>query len=134
MPTPPTFKNRYLDPNHPANNGGLLGLLTGGALTPDPQKQKQRMLEAIAAQEKAVREQQQLQMAQLRTQLAQMGLSPQQQQEQIEQYEKAFQLQLDQLRQQAEWVEKGQRRIVQVRQPHHRQGLFMTNGNRTSST
>lgn len=115
VPNPATFKNRYLDPNHPANNGGLLGLLTGGTLAPDPKKQKQQILDAIAAQEKMVREQQQLQMAQLRTQLVQMGLSPQQQEEYIKQYEQAFQQQLDQLRVQAEWVEKGQRRIVQVR-------------------
>lgn len=35
------FKNRYLDSNHPANTGGLLGLLSGGHLTSDSQKRKQ---------------------------------------------------------------------------------------------
>ncbi|RMZ87750.1 hypothetical protein DV736_g5022, partial [Chaetothyriales sp. CBS 134916] len=29
QPPPPSFKNRYLDPNHPATNDGLLGLVSG---------------------------------------------------------------------------------------------------------
>ncbi|KAH8703687.1 hypothetical protein BGW36DRAFT_278623, partial [Talaromyces proteolyticus] len=34
----PNFKNRFLDPNHPAANGGLLGLVSGGYLTRDRKK------------------------------------------------------------------------------------------------
>lgn len=29
-----TFKSRYADPNHPANSGSLIGLLTGGHVNP----------------------------------------------------------------------------------------------------
>lgn len=34
VPLARPFKNRYLDPSHPATNGGLIGLLSGGYLTP----------------------------------------------------------------------------------------------------
>ncbi|WJG35586.1 uncharacterized protein FOBCDRAFT_203571 [Fusarium oxysporum Fo47] len=36
------FSNHYQGPNHPASNGGVFGLLLGGKLTPDHEKQKQR--------------------------------------------------------------------------------------------
>lgn len=36
VPLARPFKNRYLDPNHPATNGGLIGLLSGGYLAPGP--------------------------------------------------------------------------------------------------
>ncbi|KAJ9421122.1 hypothetical protein QL093DRAFT_2083747 [Fusarium oxysporum] len=35
------FSNRYLDPNHPASNDGVLGLLSEGELTPDLEKQRE---------------------------------------------------------------------------------------------
>ncbi|KAB8070022.1 hypothetical protein BDV29DRAFT_181698 [Aspergillus leporis] len=107
------FKNRYLDPNHPANNGGLLGLLSGGHLTPNPEKTKERMQTALATQEKAVREQQTLGMARLHQQLQMMNLSLEQQRDYVQKYQDAYDLQLQQIQQQAEWVTQGQRRITQ---------------------
>lgn len=108
------FSNRYLDPNHPASNGGLLGLLSGGKLTRDPEKQKEAMKSAMAAQEKAVRDQQAAQMASLGTALQGMGLTPEQQRDYIQQYEIAYAMQQQQFQQQAELLEHGQRRINRV--------------------
>lgn len=34
----PTFKSRYNDPNHPANSGSLISLLTGGAIKTTPRQ------------------------------------------------------------------------------------------------
>ncbi|KAF5632677.1 hypothetical protein F52700_6213 [Fusarium sp. NRRL 52700] len=105
------FSNRYLDPNHPASNGGLLGLLSGGKLTPDLEKQRETMHSALAEQEQAIRDQQALQMSNLGSVLQGMGLTPEQQRSYIEQYESAYELQLQQFQQQSELMEHGQRRI-----------------------
>ncbi|EWZ40661.1 hypothetical protein FOZG_09305 [Fusarium oxysporum Fo47] len=61
------FSNHYQGPNHPASNGGVFGLLLGGKLTPDHEKQKQResMRSVMAEQEQAIRDQQALQMSNL---------------------------------------------------------------------
>lgn len=40
----PSFDNRYLDPNHAATNNGLIGLLSGGMITTDPEKKKRQRL------------------------------------------------------------------------------------------
>ncbi|EWZ81967.1 hypothetical protein FOWG_14381 [Fusarium oxysporum f. sp. lycopersici MN25] len=91
--TPQTpFSNHYLDPNHPASNGGVLGLLLGGKLTPDHEKQKQResMRSVMAEQEQAIRDQQALQMSNLGSVLQGMGLTPEQQRSYIKQYESAY--------------------------------------------
>ncbi|KAF5536398.1 hypothetical protein FMEXI_10344 [Fusarium mexicanum] len=105
------FSNRYLDPNHPASNGGLLGLLSGGKLTPDREKQVESMRSAMAEQEQAIRDQQALQMSNLGSVLQGMGLTPEQKRSYIEQYESAYELQLQQLQQQSELLEHRQRRI-----------------------
>ncbi|KAJ5226162.1 hypothetical protein N7468_007387 [Penicillium chermesinum] len=34
----PAFKSRFSDPNHPANNGSLTSLITGGAISQSPRK------------------------------------------------------------------------------------------------
>lgn len=108
------FSNRFLDPNHPASNGGLLGLVSGGKLVPDRQKQKETMQSAMAVQEQAVREQQAAQMAQLDQVLEGMDLTPAQRRDYIQQYENAYELQLQQLQQQTDLLEQGQRRINRV--------------------
>ncbi|CAK7222647.1 hypothetical protein SBRCBS47491_004930 [Sporothrix bragantina] len=109
-PTKP-FSNRFLDPNHPASNGGLLGLVSGGKLTPDREKQKETIRSAMADQEQAVRSQQAAQMAQLDQVLQGMNLTPEQRTEYIQQYESAYELQLQQFQQQSDLLEQGQRRI-----------------------
>ena len=109
-----SFSNRYLDPNHPASNGGLLGLLSGGKLTPDPEKQKEQMRVAMADQAEVVRDMQSAQMANLYAALQGMGLTPQQQRDYIQQYETANALQLQQLEEQSKLLEQGQRRIHRV--------------------
>lgn len=48
------FSNRYLDPNHPATNGGLIGLISGGALSPDPETKLRRKMERINEEERRV--------------------------------------------------------------------------------
>lgn len=112
------FSNRYLDPNHPANNGGLLGLLSGGKLTQVVEKQKLQMKSAMAAQEQAVRDQQSAQMAQMGTALQGMGLTPEQQRDYVRQYETAYAQQLQQFQQQSEMLEHGQRKINKVSDSH----------------
>lgn len=107
QPTLPSFKNRYLDPNHPATNGGLLGLVSGGHLTPDAEKLNQRMQSSLHAQTKAIQEQQAATMENLGQQLKLMNLPPAQEQAYIKQYEDAFQLQEQQLSQQAKLVNNG---------------------------
>jgi hypothetical protein len=36
------FASRYADPNHPANSGSLVALVTGGALNPEARRQRKR--------------------------------------------------------------------------------------------
>ncbi|CAK7224210.1 hypothetical protein SEUCBS140593_005495 [Sporothrix eucalyptigena] len=111
VPQTKPFPNRYLDPNHPASNGGLLGLISGGKLTPNVEKQKETMRSAKATQEQAIRDQQAAQMANLNQVLQGMGLTPEQQQDYIRQYESAYELQLQQFQQQSELLEQSHRRI-----------------------
>ncbi|KNG90957.1 hypothetical protein ANOM_000717 [Aspergillus nomiae NRRL 13137] len=62
------FKNRYLDPNHPATNGGLIGLLSGGVLTPDPETRRRKALRRVEEEEQRVMEQYYQQMDSIRSQ------------------------------------------------------------------
>ncbi|CZR53392.1 uncharacterized protein PAC_03270 [Phialocephala subalpina] len=39
----PKFSSRYADPNHPANSGSLISLLTGGHVNPAARKQQRRI-------------------------------------------------------------------------------------------
>lgn len=48
------FSNRYLDPNHPAVNGGLIGLLSGGVLSPTPEQRAQKKAGRIDDEERRV--------------------------------------------------------------------------------
>ncbi|CAI7655021.1 unnamed protein product [Penicillium glandicola] len=48
------FNNRYLDPNHPAVNGGLIGLLSGGVLSRAPDRRAQRTAGRIDSEERRV--------------------------------------------------------------------------------
>ncbi|KAJ5239495.1 hypothetical protein N7468_004114 [Penicillium chermesinum] len=48
------FSNRYLDPNHPAVNGGLIGVLSGGLLSPSPEQRAQKKAGRIEDEEKRV--------------------------------------------------------------------------------
>jgi len=113
-PEPVQFKNKYLDPNSAASNGGVLGLVSGGRLTRDPEKTKQRTQAAMAFQEQAIREQQSAMMATIQQQLQAMSLPPEQQQEYLKQYQDLYGLQLQQIQQQSDLVERGQmqRRVV----------------------
>lgn len=72
------------------------------------------MRSVIVAQEQAVRDQQSAQMTNLYQQLQGMGLTPEQQRDYVHQYESAYELQLQQIEQQAEMVEQGYRHINRV--------------------
>ncbi|KAJ5796537.1 uncharacterized protein N7518_005077 [Penicillium psychrosexuale] len=48
------FSNRYLDPNHPAVNGGLIGVLSGGVLSPTPEQRAQKKASRIDDEERRV--------------------------------------------------------------------------------
>lgn len=48
------FSNRYLDPNHPAVNGGLIGLISGGVLSPSPEQRAQKKASRIDDEERRV--------------------------------------------------------------------------------
>jgi hypothetical protein len=39
----PKFASRYADPNHPANSGSLVSLLTGGAINPQRRRNERRV-------------------------------------------------------------------------------------------
>ena len=56
MPITESFRNRYFDPNHPAVNGGLLGLISGGFLTQSPEQRQTRDSSAIDEEESQVLE------------------------------------------------------------------------------
>ncbi|KAK6813095.1 hypothetical protein P875_00095543 [Aspergillus parasiticus SU-1] len=62
------FKNRYLDPNHPATNGGLIGLLSGGVLSPDPEARRRKALRRVEEEEKQVLDRYYQQMDSIRNQ------------------------------------------------------------------
>lgn len=72
------------------------------------------MRSVVAEQEQAIRDQQALQMSNLGSVLQGIGLTPKQQRSYIEQYESAYELQLQQFQQQSELLEHGQRRINRV--------------------
>ena len=38
----PQFASRFSDPNHPANSGSIISLVTGGAINPHGRKQRRR--------------------------------------------------------------------------------------------
>jgi hypothetical protein len=40
--TEPQFNSRYADPNHPANSGSLIAMLTGGKMNPKEGRQRRR--------------------------------------------------------------------------------------------
>ncbi|KAL2041759.1 hypothetical protein N7G274_005543 [Stereocaulon virgatum] len=42
IPSQKPFASRYADPNHPANNGSLMGLVTGGNFDPRARRQERR--------------------------------------------------------------------------------------------
>jgi len=115
-PSPPSFTNRYLDPNHPATNGGLLGLVSGGHLT---EKLNQRAQSNLRAQTQAIRDQQAAMIESLRQQLTLMNLPPEQEQAYMDHYMAAFELQEQQLSQQANLYnsETGQVRKIRVLLP-----------------
>lgn len=106
------FKNRFLDPNHPASNGGLAGLISGGHLTRDPKKAMEDTKTLYQRQEKIIHEQQNSQLEILRGQLQAMGLSGQQIGQYIAVYEQQFQLQRDQLQGQMKATEMMPRKIL----------------------
>lgn len=68
----------------------------------------------MAAQEQAVREQQSAQMANLHQQLQGLGLTIEQERDYIQQYETVYELQLQQIQQQTEILEQGNRHITRV--------------------
>ena len=41
-PETPRFRSRYADPNHPANSGSLISLVTGGVVNPQERRQNRR--------------------------------------------------------------------------------------------
>lgn len=50
------FSSRFLDPNHPATNGGLIGLISGGLMTPDAETRKCKKMARIEEEESRVYE------------------------------------------------------------------------------
>ncbi|KAJ5305639.1 uncharacterized protein N7443_005299 [Penicillium atrosanguineum] len=106
------FKNRFLDPNHPASNGGLLGLISGGHLTRDPKKIMEDTKSSYQQQERLIYEQQDSQLELLRSQFQAMGFSEKQQSDYIASYEQQFQLQRDQLKAQIKGTEMMHRKIL----------------------
>lgn len=53
LAAPPTkFASRYSDPNHTANNGSLISLLTGGAINPHDRRQHRRALRDVRRAER----------------------------------------------------------------------------------
>jgi hypothetical protein len=56
VPTNGRFNTRFLDPNHPATNGGLIGLISGGSMTPDAETRKRKKMARIEEEESRVYE------------------------------------------------------------------------------
>lgn len=56
VPLSRRFGNRYLDPNHEATNGGLMGMLSGGLLTQDPETRRRKAVSRIEEEERRVYE------------------------------------------------------------------------------
>ncbi|PWN86779.1 hypothetical protein FA10DRAFT_263046 [Acaromyces ingoldii] len=109
-----SFKNRYLDPNSSASNGGLLGFLSGGLLTPNIERSMQAIQTQYAIQEQAIQDQQRLMTDALQQQAHSMGLSVEQEQAFLRQYQDAYDSQLRQMQEQVKMLKNGQlqRRIV----------------------
>lgn len=55
-PTDGGFNNRFLDPNHLATNGRLIGLLSGGSITSDAETRKHKKIARIEKEESRVHE------------------------------------------------------------------------------
>ncbi|KAE8153103.1 hypothetical protein BDV25DRAFT_137174 [Aspergillus avenaceus] len=112
IPQRQEFRNRYLDPNHPVNNGGLLGLISGGHLTSNAQEIRRTGMGTIATQERMVHEQYNAQMAQLQEQMRSQHMSPQVQRAYIENLTATYQQQIGQIDSQRELAERGQRKLT----------------------
>ncbi|KAJ5602113.1 hypothetical protein N7510_011647 [Penicillium lagena] len=106
------FENRFLDPNHPATNGGLLGLVSGGHLTRDPKKTMEDTKSILQQQEAFLQEQQSCQLELLHSQFQAMGYSDLQARETIALYEQQFQLQREQLQTQIQGAGMMPRKIL----------------------
>lgn len=87
-------------------------------MTPNAEKLNQRMQSSLAAQNQAIKDQQNVTMDSIRQQLALMNLPPDQEAAYIKQYQDAFDLQDQQLAQQAQQISDsgtGRMRTIWVR-------------------
>lgn len=104
------FKNRYLDPNHPATNGGISGLLSGGYLTQSPDTRKRNSLRQIDDEERRVQEEYQRQIDSIYRQ----NRSPFEVDRQLRQREEEYWRRLDDMQRRREQVEERERHIKNV--------------------
>ncbi|BAE54973.1 unnamed protein product [Aspergillus oryzae RIB40] len=110
------FKNRYLDPNHPATNGGLIGLLSGGVLTPDPEARRRKALRRVEEEEKQVLGQYYQQMDGIRNQ----NQSRWEIERQIRQCDEQFAPRFEEFRERRREAQGKQRNIRKVSKPFPR--------------
>ena len=89
------FSHRYLDPNHPSVNNGLIGILSGGHITQDPEKKKQRKISSLADEEHRIQEEYQQRIDEVN---GWTGHSEKDKQRQLYQYEGQYAKSLESIR------------------------------------
>lgn len=92
-------------------NGGLLGLVSGGRLTRDPEKTRQETQNLLQQQAALLQEQQNSQLEQLHNQFKAMGYSDEHVRESMAIYEQQFQQQREQFQTQIQSASAMSRKI-----------------------
>lgn len=104
------FSNRYLDPNHAATNGGLIGLLSGGALSPDPETRIRKKMQRVEEEERRTLDEYHQRMESIRHQRQ----SPYETDRQLRRCEEDYAPRLAQFREQKRVAETSGRHIKKV--------------------
>lgn len=108
------FSNRYLDPNHPAVNGGLIGVLSGGVLSPTPEQRAQKKASRIDDEERRVLDE----YNDRKERIFNDRRSQSETDRELRRLEKDYEPRLEQFRKKRRALEGGQRSIKSVSLPH----------------
>lgn len=109
------FSNRYLDPNHPAVNGGLIGLISGGVLSPTPEQRAQKKAGRIDSEEKRVLDE----YNDRRDRILNERRSQSDKDRELRRLEKDYEPRLEQFRKRRKALEGGKRSIKSVSREHN---------------
>jgi hypothetical protein len=107
----PSFNNRYLDPNHAATNNGLIGLLSGGMITTDPEKKKHQRLARLDEEAERYRQERDRRL----DDIYRNNYSDRQRRDEVARVNEEFDRRMEPISKQFDEVENGKKKISKVR-------------------